>query len=75
MVPVAIRSDHEDALTRNQTRLLGVVLNRFESKYARYGYGDADRTGYGYGFGYGFGYGSQRSSSEGNGSGPDKPSE
>ena len=71
--PAAKRA--KDALTRNQTRLLGVVLNRFEAKYGRYGYGDADRSGYGYGFGYGFGYGSQRSSSEGNGSGPDKPRE
>jgi len=65
--PAAKRA--KDALTRNQTRLLGVVLNRFESKYTRYGYGDGQ--GYGYGFGYGLGYGTRAASSEGNGSGPD----
>jgi capsular exopolysaccharide synthesis family protein len=66
--PAAKRA--KDALTRNQTRLLGVVLNRFESKYTRYGAGEAE--GYGSGYGYGYGYGSRRSSSEGNGSGADK---
>jgi capsular exopolysaccharide synthesis family protein len=69
--PAAKRA--KDALTRNQTRLLGVVLNRFESKYTRYGYGDGQ--GYGYGFGYGLGYGTRPASSEGNGTGPDQPRE
>jgi capsular exopolysaccharide synthesis family protein len=35
----------KDALTRNQTRLLGIVLNKFE----------AQAGGYGYGYGYGYG--------------------
>jgi receptor protein-tyrosine kinase len=52
--PAARRA--KDALTRNQTRLLGVVLNKFQPKYAAYGYGDT-YSGYGYGFGYGVGYG------------------
>jgi receptor protein-tyrosine kinase len=50
----------KDALTRNQTRLLGVVLNKFQPKYAAYGYGDT-YSGYGYGFGYGVGYGASPS--------------
>jgi Mrp family chromosome partitioning ATPase len=50
--PAAKRA--KDALTRNQTRLLGVVLNKYQARYAGYGYGDT--SGYGYGFGYGFGY-------------------
>jgi capsular exopolysaccharide synthesis family protein len=37
----------KDLLTRNQTRLLGVVLNKFESREARATFG------YGYGYGYG----------------------
>jgi receptor protein-tyrosine kinase len=38
----------KDALTRNQTRLLGVVLNKFRAKYAT----DAAVEGYGYGLAY-----------------------
>jgi protein-tyrosine kinase len=37
----------KDLLTRNQTRLLGVVLNKFERRDARASFG------YGYGYGYG----------------------
>jgi protein-tyrosine kinase len=39
----------KDLLTRNQTRLLGVVLNKFQRR-------DAD-PGYGFGYGYSYGYG------------------
>jgi polysaccharide biosynthesis transport protein len=60
--PAARRA--KDALTRNQTRLLGVVLNKFQPKYAEYGYGDS--FGYGYGSSYGYGYG-QRPAGDGNG--------
>ena len=35
----------KDLLIRNQTRLLGVILNKFQQRDARYGYG------YGYGYG------------------------
>ena len=63
--PAPAAKSAKDALTRNQTRILGVVLNRFESKYTRYGYGQED----GYGYGYGYGYGSRSIGSEGNGSG------
>jgi capsular exopolysaccharide synthesis family protein len=42
--PAARRA--KDALTRNQTRLLGVVLNQFQAKYA-----NEVADGYGYGFG------------------------
>ncbi len=57
--PAAKRA--KDALTRNQTRLLGVVLNKFQPKYANFAYGsDSFTYGYGYGFGYGFGYGQGR---------------
>ena len=55
----------KDALIRNQTRLLGVVLNKFTSREAgaeSYGYG------YGYGEGYGYGYGHGLASVDGNGS-------
>ena len=38
----------KDALTRNQTRLLGVVLNRVQQR-------DLDASPYGYGYGYGYG--------------------
>jgi receptor protein-tyrosine kinase len=38
----------KDLLTRNQTRLLGVVLNKFEQR-------DARRSSFGYGYGYGYG--------------------
>jgi capsular exopolysaccharide synthesis family protein len=64
--PAAKRA--KDALTRNQTRILGVVLNRFESKYARYGSGQDDN----YGYGYGYGFGSSGPGTAGNGSGRDK---
>jgi capsular exopolysaccharide synthesis family protein len=47
--PVAKRA--KDALTRNQTRLLGVVLNKFQAKYAGYAYREAFDYGYGYGYG------------------------
>jgi Mrp family chromosome partitioning ATPase len=40
----------KDLLTRNQTRLLGVVLNKFEMR-------DAPTT---YGYGYGVGYGERQ---------------
>jgi capsular exopolysaccharide synthesis family protein len=36
----------KDALTRNQTRLLGLVLNKFQSR-------DASEIAFGYGYGYG----------------------
>jgi hypothetical protein len=36
----------KDALTRNQTRLLGVIMNKQQPK-------DADAGYYGYGYGYG----------------------
>ncbi len=52
----------KDALTRNQTRLLGVVLNKFQARYASYGYGDK------YGYGYGFGYHGDTEGQNGNGS-------
>ena len=46
----------KDALIRNQTRMLGIVLNKFRSK-------DADDSGYGtYGYGYGYGYGNANGS-------------
>jgi capsular exopolysaccharide synthesis family protein len=41
----------KDLLTRNQTRLLGVILNKFEQRDAR--------ASFGYGYGYGSGYGNQ----------------
>jgi capsular exopolysaccharide synthesis family protein len=41
----------KDLLTRNQTRLLGVILNKFEQS-------DAKST---FGYGYGYGYGDNRS--------------
>ncbi|MCU1428683.1 MAG: yveL [Actinomycetia bacterium] len=47
-VPAAKRA--KDALTRNQTRLLGVVLNKFKSRLAHSEPGSGD---VGYGFGYG----------------------
>jgi capsular exopolysaccharide synthesis family protein len=65
--PAAKRA--KDALTRNQTRLLGVVLNKFQPKYAGYGYGDS--FGYGYASGYSYGYGSRGGTKEGNGAGGD----
>jgi capsular exopolysaccharide synthesis family protein len=49
--PAAKRA--KDTLTRNQTRLLGVVLNKFDIDDASYGIGDTN----GYGLGHGLGYG------------------
>jgi capsular exopolysaccharide synthesis family protein len=46
--PVTAVQRAKDALTRNQTRLLGVVLNKFQPKFA-----GADETGHGFGYGYG----------------------
>lgn len=43
--PINAVLDAKDALTRNQTRLLGVVLNRFQERDNPYG------VGYGYGYG------------------------
>jgi tyrosine-protein kinase len=56
----------KDALTRNQTRLLGVVLNKFQAKYAGY---SGEGYGLGYGTGYGYGYGAASGPGAGNGSG------
>jgi capsular exopolysaccharide synthesis family protein len=52
-VPSAQRA--KDMLTRNQTRLLGVVLNKFQPKFAGSSYGEGETFGYGYGYGYGYG--------------------
>lgn len=52
----------KDLLTRNQTRLLGVVLNKFQRRDA------VASFGYGYGYGYGAAEGGTEQSS--NGSGP-----
>lgn len=46
-VPLPAVRKAKAALTRNQTRLLGVVLNRFDGR------GAVDAPGYGYGYGYG----------------------
>lgn len=46
--PVVALQRAKDALIRNQTRLLGLVLNKFQSKQAT----DLD-VAYGYGYGYG----------------------
>jgi non-specific protein-tyrosine kinase len=48
-IPAVIRA--KDALTRNQTRVLGVALNRLQDRDA------GESTGYGYGYGYGYGSG------------------
>jgi capsular exopolysaccharide synthesis family protein len=56
----------KDALTRNQTRLLGTVLNKFEPKYVNSG----DAYTYGYGYGYGDGYGYPAARQRGRGDGP-----
>jgi receptor protein-tyrosine kinase len=42
----------KDALTRNQTRLLGVVLNKFRPTITGYGYGSAGLEASEYSFGY-----------------------
>lgn len=68
--PAARRA--KDSLTRNQTRILGVVLNKFDVDEASYGIGDGG--GYGLG-GYGLGYGHEpaangRNGRSGNGSAP-----
>ncbi|MBA2326598.1 MAG: CpsD/CapB family tyrosine-protein kinase [Actinobacteria bacterium] len=67
--PVPAVKRAKDALTRNQTRLLGVVLNKFQAKDVTYGYGDS----FGYGYGYGYGYGSRRPGDEARGNGSDGP--
>lgn len=46
-VPLPAVRKAKAALTRNQTRLLGVVLNRFDGR------GAVGAPGYGYGYGYG----------------------
>ena len=61
--PVPAVQRAKDALTRNQTRLLGVVLNKFRRKFA-----SADETSYGFGYGYGYGYGGDAGALAGNGS-------
>jgi capsular exopolysaccharide synthesis family protein len=45
--PVAAVQQAKDALIRNQTRILGVVMNKLDPRDASYGYG------YGYGYGDG----------------------
>jgi capsular exopolysaccharide synthesis family protein len=65
--PAAQRA--KDALTRNQTRLLGVVLNKFQPKFAGYGSGEGEGFGYGFGYGYGYGKGSE-SADNGDGTRP-----
>jgi capsular exopolysaccharide synthesis family protein len=60
--PAARRA--KDALTRNQTRLLGVVLNQFKAKYA-----DDTSAGYGYGHRYGATYEAEAVGGNGNGNG------
>ena len=49
--PIGAITQAKDALTRNQTRLFGVVVNKLHAKDADGGYG------YGYGYGYGDRYG------------------
>jgi capsular exopolysaccharide synthesis family protein len=44
----------KELLIRNQTRLLGVVINKFHPRYADYGYG----------YGYEYGYGNRRPGSD-----------
>ncbi len=61
--PAARRA--KDALTRNQTRLLGVVLNRFQAKYAD----DATADGYGYGLAHDTAYEAEAVGGNGNGNG------
>lgn len=61
--PVAAIQRAKDALTRSQTRLLGVVVNKLLAK-------DAD-LGYGYGYGYGYGDTPGDSDASGNGSSGD----
>jgi capsular exopolysaccharide synthesis family protein len=45
--PIGAIQQAKDVLIRNQTRLLGVVINKLQPKDAQYGYG------YGYGYGHG----------------------
>lgn len=59
--PAARRA--KDTLTRNQTRLLGVVLNKFDADAGSYGIGDPG----GYGLGNGLGYGLDRTLTAPNG--------
>jgi capsular exopolysaccharide synthesis family protein len=58
--PIPAVQQAKDALIRNQTRLLGLVLNKFVAR-------DAAGEAYGYGAGYGYGYG-PAAPAEGNGS-------
>ncbi|MEY2404709.1 MAG: tyrosine-protein kinase, partial [Acidimicrobiaceae bacterium] len=46
--PITAVQQAKDALTRNQTRMLGVVLNKMQPR-------DLPGAGYGYGYGYGDG--------------------
>jgi succinoglycan biosynthesis transport protein ExoP len=55
--PTAAVQRAKDALTRNQTRLLGVVINKFQAQDASYGYG------------YGYGYPNDGAEGSGNSSG------
>jgi len=48
--PISAVQQAKDALTRNQTRMLGLVLNKMQSR-------DLPGAGYGYGYGYGDGGG------------------
>jgi capsular exopolysaccharide synthesis family protein len=48
--PITAVQQAKDALTRNQTRLLGIVLNKMQAR-------DLPSAGYGYGYGYGYGTG------------------
>jgi capsular exopolysaccharide synthesis family protein len=57
--PVAAIQRAKDALTRSQTRLLGLVVNKMQAK-------DADL---GYGYGYGYGYGDNYVEADGDGDG------
>jgi capsular exopolysaccharide synthesis family protein len=56
--PLAAVQRAKDALTRNQGRILGLVINKYQAKDA------PDAT---YGYGYGYGYGSDDESGAGNG--------
>lgn len=56
--PITSVQQAKDALTRNQTRLLGVVLNKVQSR-------DMSSAGYGYGYGYGDTDGDGADASEG----------
>jgi len=63
--PVAAIQRAKDALTRSQTRLLGLVVNKMQAK-------DLD-VAYGYGYGYGDSYGDGESYGDGAPSGNGRP--